>query len=285
MSGPGAGGSYGSTTWSGGSTAADNNRPKDGPTLPVTKNNGSSSFSQKSTTYNFTTKKQANFSLEQAWLDMFGVAPSAKVKKEFYSLLNKLEKKTAGKGKTSSSGSKGTQTSTSYTFSTDDVLSEFVQKYVPSMFKQGNLGETAAKAFDDAVTYANNMGVAVSQNTILSDVTNSVLKKKTTSDIKKYYRDRALKMYPNLAKRLEEDDKLTIRDLATSYINKFSVMFDKDESQISLTDPDIQDALSKDKSMSDFTTSLKKRSDYGVTNFAKQEASDLAQSFKRVWGF
>jgi hypothetical protein len=37
--------------------------------------------------------------------------------------------------------------------------------------------------------------------------------------------------------------------------------------------------------MSDFTASLKKRSDYGVTNFAKKEASDLAGAFKKVWGF
>lgn len=281
MSGPGAGGSYGSPTPSSNSNVANDTR-EGYPTLPT---DGSGGFSQTSVGYNFTTKQQANYSLEQAWLDMFGVAPTAKVKKEFYSLLNKMERKYATRSKTSGAGGSSKQTSKGYTFSTADVLSEFVQKYTPSMFKQGKLGETAAKLFDETVTYANNMGVAISSNAILSDVTNNILKKTTTKDIKDFYRNQAIKMYPDLAKRLGENADLTVRDLAATYINKFSVMFDKDEQQISLTDPDIMDALSKNKSMSDFTASLKKRSDYGVTNFAKKEASDLASSFKKVWGF
>jgi hypothetical protein len=280
MSGPGAGGSYGSTQLNSDNVAIATREGE--PTLPTS---GGGSFSQRSTSYNFTTKQQANFSLEQAWLDMFGVVPSAKIKREFYSLLNKMEKKYATRSKTSGSGGYSRQTSKGYTFSTADLLSEFVQKYTPSMFKQGNLGETAAKLFDETVTYANNMGVTVSPKTILSDVTNNILKKTTTKDIKDFYRNQAIKMYPDLAKRLQENSDLTIRDLASTYINKFSVMFDKVEDQVSLTDPDIMDALSKNKSMSDFTASLKKRADYGVTTFAKQEASDLAQSFKSVWGF
>jgi hypothetical protein len=278
MSGPGAGGSYGTTKIT--------SKPKVTPT-PSGSNVGIASRqgepilpgsgSKASTSYNFTTKQQSNFSLEQGWLDMFGVAPSAKVKKEFYSQLSKMEKKYATRSNESGS--------TAYTFSTADVTSEFIQKYTPSMFSKGYLGETAAKAFDEAVTYSANMGVATSSSSILSDVTNNILKKKTIADIKKYYRDQAMKMYPDIAKRLQENDQLTIRDLAASYINRFAIMFDKDESQISLTDPDIQDALSKNKSMSDFISGLKKRSDYVVTNFAKKEASDLAQSFKRVWGF
>ncbi len=280
MSGPGSGGSYGSTTLNNSNVAV---ATREGD--PVVKEKDNSGFSQRSTSYNFTTKQQANFSLEQAWLDMFGEKPSAKIKREFYSLLNKMEKDTAGKTKASGAGGSSTQTSTSYTFSTADVLSEFVQKYTPSMFKQGKLGETAAKIFDDTVTFANNMGVSISPNTVLSDVTNNILKKTTTKDIKDYYRNQAIKMYPDFAKRLQEDDRLTVRDLGASYINKFATMFDKDETQISLTDPDLMDALSKNKSMSEFTASLKKRSDYGVTNFAKQEASDLAGAFKRVMGF
>jgi hypothetical protein len=279
MSGPGNSGSYGTTTLTSSNVGIATREGE-----PTLKDSGGS-YSQSSTSYNFTTKQQANFSLEQAWLDMFGVAPSAKVKREFYSMLSKMEKKYATKTNQSGSGGSSTQVSKAYTFSTDSVLSEFIQKYTPSMFKQGNLGEAAAKSFDEAVTYANNMGVAVSPAGILSDVTDNMLKTKSISDIKKYYRDQAMKMYPDIAKRLQENDQLTIRDLATPYINKFAVMFDKNENQISLTDPDLQDALSKNKSMSDFTASLKKRSDYGVTNFAKQEASDLAQSFKKVWGF
>ena len=280
MSGPGNSGSYGSTTLNS-SNVAIATREGD----PTVKTKDDSGFSQTSTSYNFTTKQQANFSLEQAWLDMFGVAPSAKIKKEFYSLLNKTERQTATKSRTSGAGGSSRQTTKSYTFSTADLLSEFVQKYTPSMFKQGNLGETAAKLFDETVTYANNMGVAISPNAILADVTNNLLKKTTTKDIKDFYRSQAVKMYPDLAKRLQENSDITVRDLAATYINKFSVMFDRDENQVSLTDPDIMDALSKNKSMSDFTASLKKRSDYGVTNFAKKEASDLAGAFKKVWGF
>ena len=279
MSGPGNSGSYGTTTMTS-SNVANDTRQGD-PTLP----GGGGGFSQSSTSYNFTTKQQANFSLQQAWLDMFGVAPSAKIKKEFYSLLAKMEKKYASKSNTSGANGSSTQTNKAYTFSTADVLSEFVQKYTPSMFSQGKLGESAAKIFDETVTYANNMGVAVSPNAILSDVTSNLLKTKSISDIKKYYREQAMKMYPDIAKRLQENDTLTIRDLATNYINKFAVMFDKTDDQISLTDPDVQDALAKNKSMADFTASLKKRSDYGVTDFAKKEASDLAGAFKKVWGY
>lgn len=279
MSGPGAGGSYGSTTLDAGSTAADRQRQG----YPELKDDAP--WSQSSTGYNFTTKQQANFSLEQAWLDMFGVAPSAKIKREFYSLLTKMEKQYATRTVASGTGGSSTQTSKAYTFSTADVLSQFIQKYTPSMFKQGNLGEASAKIFDETVTYANNMGVEVSSAAILADVTGNVLKTKSISDIKKYYREQAMKMYPDIAKRLQENDQLTIRDLATPYINKFALMFDRDENQISLTDPDLQDALAKNKSMSEFTTSLKKRSDYVVTNYAKKEASDLAGAFKKVWGF
>ena len=156
MSGPGSGGSYGSTELSD-SNVAIATREGD-PTL----SQSGGPWSQSSTSYNFTTKQQANFSLEQAWLDMFGVAPSAKVKREFYSTLSKMEKKYATKTNQSGSGGSSTQVSKAYTFSTSDLISEFVQKYTPSMFKQGNLGEAAAKSFDEAVTYANNMGVAVS---------------------------------------------------------------------------------------------------------------------------
>lgn len=280
MSGPGAGGSYGSTTLNSSNVAIDTREGE--PTVPTRDGGG---FSQSSVSYNFTTKQQANFSLEQAWLDMFGEKPSAKIKKEFYTALNKMERKTAGRGRVSGAGGSSRQVSKAYTFSTADFLSEFVQKYTPSMFRQGKLGETAAKLFDETVTYANNMGVSISSKTILADVTNNLLKKTTTKEIKDFYRNQAIKMYPDLAKRLRENSEITVRDLATTYINKFAVMFDKDESQVSLTDPDIMDALSKDKSMSDFTASLKKRADYGVTNFAKQEASDLAASFKRVMGF
>ena len=279
MSGPGSGGSYGNTKLTDSNVAIDTREGE--PTLP----DSGGPWSQSSTSYNFTTKQQANFSLEQAWLDMFGVAPSAKIKREFYSLLTKMEKQYATKTVSSGAGGSSTQTSKAYTFSTADVLSQFVQKYTPSMFKQGNLGEASAKVFDETVTYANNMGVEVSSAAILADVTGNVLKTKSISDIKKYYREQAMKMYPDIAKRLQENDQLTIRDLATPYINKFALLFDKDENQISLTDPDLQDALAKNKSMSEFTTSLKKRSDYVVTDYAKKEASDLAGAFKKVWGF
>ena len=144
MAGPGTGGSYGSTTLNN-SNIGTATREGD----PILKTKDDSGFSQTSTSYNFTTKQQANFSLEQAWLDMFGVAPSAKIKKEFYSLLNKTERQTATKSRTSGAGGSSTQTNKAYTFSTADLLSEFVQKYTPSMFKQGNLGENAAKIFDE----------------------------------------------------------------------------------------------------------------------------------------
>ena len=250
------------------------------PVLPEDK-----PYTKYDTGYNFTTKQQANFSLEQAWLDMFGVVPSAKVKSQFYANLNKMEKKfattqfTSGKGDTSSSTSKG------YTFSTEDVIAEFVNANAPAMFKKGYLGETASKVFDAVVRYGNNMGVAVSPRLALSQVTNNILKKKTLVDIQNDYREDAIKMYPGLSKRLKEDPELTVRDLASSYINRFSEMYDTPEDKVSLTDPNIQDALSKNMAMPDFINSLKKRADYGVTNFAKKEASDLANAFKDSWGF
>jgi hypothetical protein len=251
------------------------------PTLPET----DKGYTQSQKSYNFTTKQQANFSLEQAWLDMFGVAPSAKVKSQFYASLNKMEKKYAGTQFTSGKGGSSSTTSKAYTFSTADVIAEFVNASAPAMFKKGFLGESAAKVFDAVVRYGNNMGVAVSPNVVLSQVTNNVLKKKTLVDIQNDYREEALKMYPGLSKRLKEDPELTVRDLASSYINRFSEMYDTATDKVSLTDPNIQDALSKNMGMPDFINSLKKRADYGVTNFAKKEASDLAGAFKQAWGF
>lgn len=250
------------------------------PTLPEDK-----PYTQNQKSFNFTTKQQANFSLEQAWLDMFGVAPSAKVKSQFYNNLQKMEKQFASTQFTSGKGGSSSTTSKAYTFSTADVIAEFVNASAPAMFKKGFLGESAAKVFDAVVRYGNNMGVAVSPKVVLSEVTNNVLKKKTLVDIQNDYRDQALKMYPSLSKRLKEDPELTIRDLASSYINRFSEMYGTAADKVSLTDPNIQDALSKNMSMPDFINSLKKRPDYGVTDFAKKEASDLAGSFKRVWGF
>jgi hypothetical protein len=242
-------------------------------------------YTQSQKSYNFTTKQQANFSLEQAWLDMFGVAPSAKDKKNFYASLNSMEKKYASTQFTSGKGGSSSTTSKAYTFSTADLIADFVNKSAPAMFKKGFLGESAAKIFDAVVRYGNNMGVAVSPNLVLSQVTNNVLKKKTLVDIQNDYREEALKMYPSLSKRLKEDPELTVRDLASSYINRFSEMYDTAADEVSLTDPNIQDALSKNMGMPDFINSLKKRADYGVTNFAKKEASDLAGAFKQAWGF
>jgi hypothetical protein len=242
-------------------------------------------YTQSQKSYNFTTKQQANFSLEQAWLDMFGVVPSAKVKSQFYASLNKMEKKYAGTQFTSGKGSSNSTTSTGYTFSTEDVIAEFVNASAPAMFKKGYLGEAASKVFDAVVRYGNNMGVAVSPNVVLSQVTNNILKKKTLVDIQNDYREEALKMYPSISKRLKEDPELTVRDLASSYINRYSEMYDTAADKVSLTDPNIQDALTKNMAMPDFINSLKKRADYGVTNFAKKEASDLANAFKDSWGF
>jgi len=250
------------------------------PTLPEDK-----PYTQNQKSFNFTTKQQANFSLEQAWLDMFGVVPSAKVKSQFYSNLQKMEKKFASTQFTSGKGGSSSTTSTGYTFSTADVIAEFVNASAPAMFKKGYLGDSAAQVFDAVVRYTNNMGVSASPKLILSQVTNNVLKKKTLVDIQNDYRDQALKMYPGLSKRLKEDPELTIRDLASSYINRFSEIYGTAAEKVSLTDPNIQDALSKDMAMPDFINSLKKRADYVVTDYAKKEASDLAGAFKKAWGF
>lgn len=240
----------------------------------------SDSSSKSGVSYNLTTKEDARASFRKAMVDMYGYY-DANSFNAFYSSLQKLEKKYA----TRYSGSNTTQ----YSFNPSSFMNEYLQGLAPAIVSTGKFGGAARQAIDELASYADSMGLNYSPSVFAKDMQSVMAGDKSAEEIFTSYRDSAMQVYSGFSDRLKQNAKLTMRDLATPYINTMASLLEVDPGTITLTNPTLQGALStvegKVKPISEFVKDVKNMDAWKFTTNAKEEAVSLAKSFKQSFGF
>lgn len=240
----------------------------------------STSSSGSFTSYDFTSKEDARAAFRKAMTEMYGFY-DPKMFGTFYSEVNKLQKKYA----TRSSG--GVQKS--YSFNVNSFMEQYLQALAPTIIKTGQYGGMARQTIDELAAYADDMGLNYGGSVFAKDMQSILAGEKTTQEVFNSYRESAMSLYSNFADRLQQNAKLTIKDLASPYVNTMASLLEVDPSTISMTNPVLQNALvgvnGVTKSVGEFIKDVKNTDAWKFTNNAKEEAVSLAGSFKRAFGF
>lgn len=254
---------------------------------------GTSSFSSKDKSFNFTAKETAGTIVDQQFQQLFGRRATAAEKSAFFKKLRAAEKKYSTTQKGKSGKGYSSSTSTSYTFSTEAFALEYATSMAIDIIKSGKeLGGDAGKTYLGLKTYADNMGITFNEKTGVKEALNVILGKKDETKLKQEYRNRAISLYGGLSQRLMDNPELTVRDAATDYINTMSKMLDIDPVNISLFDNTLSKALTatKDgkpytKTLNEFRADLRADNRFQYSTMAHEEATNLGQSMARAFGF
>jgi hypothetical protein len=232
------------------------------------------------TSYSITSKEDARAAFRKSMTEMYGFY-DPKLFNSFYAETVKLQKRYG----TRRSG----EVQTDYTFNVSSFMDEYLQALAPSIIKTGKYGGMARQTVDELSSYADNMGLNYGGTVFAKDMQTILSGERTVQDIFNSYRESAMSLYPNFAKRLQENAKITLKDLASPYVNTMASLLEMDPSTISISNPVLQGALStKDgaiKPVSEFVKDIKNMDAWKYTNNAKEEAVSLASSFKRSFGF
>lgn len=122
----------------------------------------------------------------------------------------------------------------------EDGLRETLGKYV-TFTKNGTLqGEAGMHEFTMR-QYAANMGLKLSDQTIKNQAQRVIRKVATTQDFESDMREHAKSMYPSYAQQI--DAGMTMKDIASPYMQMMSQTLDLPEADITLFDPLIKQAL------------------------------------------
>ena len=262
-----------------GGTLAKNLQPQQPDT---TAGGTSGSYSQVS--YNLTTREDARATFRKAMTELYGYY-DPKAFTVFYTQLQKLEKGYA----TRTIGKSGSSTQTSYQFNPNLFMEEYLQGLAPAVIQSGKFGGVARQTVDELSSYADGMGLNYGGAVFAKDMQSIISGQKTAEEIFNSYRESAAQLYSGFADRLRQNPKLTLKDLASPYINTMASLLEVDPNSISVTNPVLQGAIAKMdgtiKPISEFVKDVKSMDAWKFTKNAKEEAVDLASSFKRAFGF
>ena len=142
--------------------------------------------------------------------------------------------------------------------------------------------------FQETLTkYSDSMGLLKSRKEVNSYVKGIVEGKLAADAVTDEMRKQATVLYSNFADRLNANPALTVRDLVNPYLQVMADTLEIDPQLVKLTDPTIQNAISgtKLRSLTDFRNDMRNDSRFATTRTAKREATDLAQSLLRGFGF
>lgn len=152
---------------------------------------------------------------------------------------------------------------------------------------EADLTGTAGKLQDTLTKYSDAMGLMKSRkeiNSYVKGIQEGAVPEATATD---EMRKQASIMYSNFADRLNADPTLTVRDLANPYLQVMADTLEIDPQLVKITDPTIQNAISgtKLRSLTDFRNDMRADSRFATTRTAKREATDLASSLLKGFGF
>lgn len=185
-------------------------------------------------------------------------------------------------------GASTLETGTGLTKAEKAALKELkIMQSALSQDPEADLTGTAGQLQDTLTKYVDSMGLLKSRkevNSYVKSIMEGTVPEATATD---EMRKQAKILYSNFADRLDADPTLTVRDLVNPYLQVMADTLEIDPNMVKITDPTIQNAISgtKLRSLTDFRNDMRNDSRFATTRTARREATDLAQSLLKGFGF
>ena len=240
---------------------------------------GTSVFLQPS----ITPKAQAYEDFNTFILDATGVAANPADAAQYYKELSKLEKSKVAKQVTTRSGSTTTQTATAGVTKEDRELlaARFVDRYIDTAGVQ-NVGGIVGSNLASLRKLASDYNVSLSDAEIRKYAVDGLSNKNTLEVAKTKIQNTAKFRYQNLASFI--DQGLSVRDIASQYINKMANVLEVNPDTIKLDDKYIDNALTNNLNFTDFNKVLRNSPQWEYTTNAREEAAGYANKILQDFG-
>jgi hypothetical protein len=201
--------------------------------------------------------------------------------------LNALEKKSGQKTTYSTKGGVTTQQQVSAGVTDADreqLALSILQKYIPGGKDIANVGGLIGSNYNTLKTLTSAYGVTLPDGDLRQLALNSLTSKTAIDDAKAKVQTLAKATYRNLAPFI--DQGLTVKDIASQYINRMSNVLEISPDGIDLNDRYIQEVLSADKlpSLNEFTIKLRNTPMWQKTGGAIEEAASYAKKILSDFG-
>lgn len=206
---------------------------------------------------------------------------------QFINDLNALEKKSGQKTVYSTKGGITTQQQVSAGVTDADreqLAINIIKKYVPGAQAIANVGGLLGSNYNTLKTLTSAYGVTLPDADIRQLALSSLTSKTAIDDAKAKVQTLAKATYRNLAPFI--DQGLTVKDIASQYINKMSNVLEISPDGIDLNNRYIQEVLSADKlpSLNEFTIKLRNTPMWQKTSGAIEEAASYAKKILSDFG-
>jgi len=229
------------------------------------------------------TKEDAYDYFNKLMRDYIGTDADAKDFQNYYKELNKLEKTNVSKQKTIRSGSTTTQVVTPGVTNEDrEVLAlKYVSKYIDTKGIE-NAGGAIGANLRDIRKLASDYNVSLSDAEVRQYALSGLTDKNAVETVRTKIQNTAKATYQNLASFI--DQGLTVKDIASQYINRMSNVLEINPETIKLDNRYIQNALSTLPNFGDFNKMLRNSPQWEYTNNAREEAAGYANKILQDFG-
>ena len=240
---------------------------------------GTSVFLQPS----ITSKQDAYEDFNTFIRESVGVDANPKDAEQYYKELTKLEKSKVAKQVTTRSGSTTTQTSTGGITKEDRELlaARFIDRYIDTTGVQ-NVGGAVGANLGTIRKLASDYNIALSDAEIRRYAISALTDRNVLETAKVKIQNTAKVRYQNLGQYL--DQGLTVRDIASQYINKMANVLEVNPDTIKLDDRYIDTALSTLPNFTDFNKMLRNSPQWEYTTNAREEAASYANKILQDFG-
>jgi hypothetical protein len=240
---------------------------------------GTSVFLQPS----ITPKAQAFEDFNTFIRDAVGVDANPKDAEQYYRELSKLERSKVAKQVTTRSGTTTTQVATPGITKEDRELlaAKFVDRYINTKGIQ-NVGGVVGANLGSLRKLAADYNVTLSDADIRKFAINALTDKNVLETAKVKIQNTAKVRYQNLGQYF--DQGLTVRDIASQYINKMANVLEVNPETIKLDDRYIDTALSTLPNFTDFNKMLRNSPQWEYTTNAREEAAGYANKILQDFG-
>lgn len=240
---------------------------------------GTSVFLQPS----ITPKEQALEDFNTFIRESVGADANPKDAEEYYRELSKLEKSKVAKQVTTRSGSTTTQTATAGVTKEDRELlaARFVDRYIDTAGVK-NVGGLVGSNLASIRKLASDYNVTLSDAEIRKYAIDGLSNKNTLEIVKTKIQNTAKFRYQNLASFI--DQGLSVKDIASQYINRMANVLEVNPDTIKLDDKYIDNALTNNLNFTDFNKVLRSSPQWEYTTNAREEAAGYANKILQDFG-
>jgi hypothetical protein len=230
-----------------------------------------------------TPKDQAYQDFNTFILDATGIAANPADAAQYYKELSKLEKSKVAKQVTTRSGSTTTQTATAGVTKEDrEILAaKFVDRYIDTAGVK-NVGGIVGSNLASIRKLASDYNVTLSDAEVRKFAIDGLSNKNSLEIAKTKIQNTSKVRYQNLAQYI--DQGLTVKDIASQYINKMANVLEINPDTIKLDDRYIDSALSNLPNFTDFNKTLRSSPQWEYTTNAREEAAGYANKILQDFG-